>query len=173
MPTCSRLCHSKSTLPVSMSTSWAIPSIPCRPDMIEERSVRVARRPSKRGVLRADEELVQVSPKAVARADPGYLAVRAVQDHVLAEAVAVVHTSHQVSTGLPGSSAVSPWRTRNCHTTQVVRVVDDHRSVVPVPSSKRHCNRGGVVVRCVVVTSTAAGLRSGRERKVNAFRSRG
>src|SRR5215208_7457776 len=40
-----------------------------------------------RGVLRGDEELVQVPPQAVARAHPGYLAVSAIEDHMLAEAM--------------------------------------------------------------------------------------
>ncbi len=40
-----------------------------------------------RGVLGCDHKLVQVAFEAIARADPCYLCVRVVEDHVLADAV--------------------------------------------------------------------------------------
>src|SRR5215208_398574 len=40
-----------------------------------------------RGVLRGDEELVEVPTVTVARAHSGYLTVRAIEDHILADAV--------------------------------------------------------------------------------------
>src|SRR5215216_4165721 len=88
MPMCSRLCHSKMTSPVSMSTSWTIPSqaILRATDRGKVRSRRGVGR-QERGVLRGDEELVEVPAVAVARAYPGYLMVGVIEDHILAHAM--------------------------------------------------------------------------------------
>src|ERR687897_124080 len=89
MPTCSKLCHSKMTPPLDVHLlddpfpGYAILRAANRGEVRSPRSVGH----QERGVLRGDEELVQVPTVTVARAHPGYLTVRVIEDHVLADAV--------------------------------------------------------------------------------------
>src|SRR5215218_7905455 len=101
----------------------------------DRREVRLCRDVGRqeRGVLRGDQELVQVSPVAVARADAGHLAVRVVEDHVLADAV----PGHDLTLppGEHGSPPVAldpevPGRAVLAIPYELPLVVDDHRAVL-------------------------------------------
>ena len=136
MPTWSRLCHSNSTSPLSMSTSWAARPAQRRPsDHLQTRgpsSGTVDR--DQRRVLRGDEELVVVALVTVASSNPPHLPVGGVEDHVLSATVG--HTGTHVvgqEQARRGSAApCSPWPSRlrrvQAETTQLPCVVDDHRS---------------------------------------------
>src|SRR5688500_9754502 len=87
-----------------------------------------------RGVLRGYGELVQIAPLPVARFHPGYLTVRAVEDHVLAYAVPCYDLAFP-----PGEYRLPPvalhLEVRRvpvlAEPHELSQVVDDHRTVLP------------------------------------------
>ena len=87
-----------------------------------------------RGVLRGDEELVQVSVEAVARADPRYLPVRVVEDNVLPDAVPGHHGP--LPPGEHGPAPVSlhlevPRGDVLLEPHELTAVVEDHGPMLP------------------------------------------
>src|SRR5215212_9753383 len=116
------LCHSKSTSPVSMSSSWTMPwhrvedGDQCR-------------------VLRAYEELVVVPVVAVGSPEPGYLAVGAVEDHVLALVLAwCFHPSEHglAPVGLNLEVHRPPIRVlQRTEPHHLAAIVDDQRAALP------------------------------------------
>src|SRR5829696_2123465 len=85
------------------------------------------------GVLGGDQELVQVTLVAVARAHPGYLAVGVVEDDVLADAVAQNYPAFPPGEHGPAPVALDPEVPRGAVLAkpyELPLVVDDHRAVL-------------------------------------------
>ena len=120
------------------------------------------------GVLRADEELVVVPVVSVARTQPGDLAVGGVEDHVLARRFAPGKHG-PTSVGLDSEAhraSVGPAKGRNHTTSPRSSKIIEPPCPAP-PSSGATKTWPGAASCALVTTSTAGGLRSGRERKAH------
>ena len=114
------------------------------------------------------ENSCRSAPLAVARFHPGYLTVRAVEDHVLAYAVPGYDLALP-----PGENRLAPvalhLEVRRvpvlAEPHELSQVVDDQRSVLPGAQLRGDKDVAGAV-RASSLSRRRGGWRSGRERKV-------